>query len=163
MRRLTGILLLLPFAAAAQTDTATPRQMYVVDSVLITSDTLEGVPPDQIAMITVASGKRTVEKYGEKAANGVIYIETKPFARKRYNRLFGSIAPAYAAALQKHGSDSTFQYIINDRPLSSNQENELAALEKGQITGIEILDARRLKQQFNIKDKQVGVLIRKSE
>lgn len=160
MKILTGILWLLPLAAAAQTDTGAPRQVYIVDSVLITTDTLQGIQPDQIAMITVAAGKKTVEKYGEKAANGVIYIETKPFARKRYNRLFSALSPAYAAVLRKHSSDSSFQYILNDRPLTTTTENELAALEKGQITGIEILDAGGLKKKFNIKDKEVGVLIK---
>lgn len=99
---------------------------------------MNGLGPDQIAMITIARGKKTVEKYGERAASGVFYIETKPFARKRYNRMFSELSPAYAAALQRYGSDSSFQYVMGDSVLHTNIESQLAALTPKDIAEIRI-------------------------
>lgn len=153
--------LLLPgMAALAQDSTDDPIQVYVVDSVEVESDAVNGLGPDQIAMITIARGRKTIEKYGERAASGVFYIETKAFARKRYNRMFSSISPAYAAALQRYGSDSSFGYIMGDSLLTTNLESQLAALERKDITEIRVLTGPALKKEYRIKEKEIGIVIK---
>jgi hypothetical protein len=157
----TLFFLLLPgMAALAQDSTDDPIQVYVVDSVEVPSKAVNGLGPDQIAMITIARGKKTVEKYGERATNGVFYIETKAFARKRYSRLFSSISPAYEAAFQRYGGDSSFQYIMGDSLITSNQESQLATLERKDITDIRILGGDALKKEYGVKEKEVGVVIK---
>jgi hypothetical protein len=153
--------LLLPgMATLAQDSTDDPIQVYVIDSVEVESDAMNGLGPDQIAMITIARGKKTVEKYGERAASGVFYIETKAFARKRYNRMFSSISPAYAAALQRYGSDSSFGYIMGDSLLNVNLESQLATLERKDITEIKVVTGPALKKEYGIKEKEIGVVIK---
>ncbi len=147
-------------AALAQDSTDEPIQVYVVDSVEVESDAVNGLGPDQIAMITIARGRKTVEKYGERAANGVFYIETKAFARRRYSRMFSSLSPAYDAALQRYGGDSSFQYIMGDSLITSNQESQLATLEKKDIAEIRVLNGEALKKEYGVKGKEVGVQIR---
>ncbi|TWI89190.1 hypothetical protein LX66_3284 [Chitinophaga japonensis] len=158
-KQLTALLLLLLPGIAAIAQDTDAVQVYVIDSVEATPYEINGLGPDQIAMITIARGRKTIEKYGERAANGVFYIETKAFARQRYNRMFSNLSPAYAAALQKYGSDSSFRYIVGGSPVTSNQESQLAALEKKDITGIRILDAVALKKEYEVEGKQVGVVI----
>lgn len=154
--------LLLPgMAALAQEETDEPIQVYVIDSVEVGSEAMNGLGPDQIAMITIARGKKNIEKYGERAASGVFYIETKPFARRRYNRMFSSLSPAYAAALQRYGSDSSFQYIMGDSLLTTNRESQLATLAPKDIAEITVDGGQQsAKKVSKIREEEVRVIIK---
>jgi len=159
---ITLLFLLLPgMAALAQEETDEPIQVYVIDSVEVGAEAMNGLGPDQIAMITIARGKKTVEKYGERAASGVFYIETKAFARKRYNRMFSDLSPAYAAALQRYGSDSSFQYIMGDSVLTTNRESQLATLAPKDIAEIRVEGGQQAsaKKVSKIREEEVRVLI----
>jgi len=155
-----GILLLGGLNLQAQDSTDDAVQVYVVDSIEVEPSAVNDLGPDQIAMITIARGRKTVEKYGERATNGVFYIETKPFARKRYNRLFSSISPAYAAALNKYGNDSNFRYIMGDTVITTNPVSQLAALEKGDITTITLVATVDGKKRYGLKEEEIGVVIK---
>ncbi|SFD50679.1 hypothetical protein SAMN05518672_102224 [Chitinophaga sp. CF118] len=133
--------------------------LFFLDSVE-TDGGMAGLSPDRIALINVVKGKKLQERYGARAANGVIYIETKPFARKRYNKMFGELSPAYAATLKQYGSDSSFQYILDGALLTNSIEPMLAALERKNIADITIIDPKLLKKQYKVNDKLAGVVIR---
>lgn len=155
------ILLLPGMAALAQDSTDDPIQVYVVDSVEVEPAAVNGLGPDQIAMITIARGKKTVEKYGEKAASGVFYIETKAFARKRYSRMFASLSPAYGAALAHYGSDSGFVYVLGDSVLTTNLESQLATLELKDIAEVRVQGGEPVKKKSGpVKDQEVRVVIK---
>lgn len=162
MKLFTGICCLLLMAAGAKAQEAADDavQVYVVDSVEVESSAVNNIGPDQIAMITIARGRKTVEKFGERAANGVFYLETKPFARKRYNRLFSNLSPAYAAALQKSGSDSSFRYIMGDSVLTTNLESQLAALELKDIAAVQVITDPAQRKQYGLKEEETGVMIK---
>jgi hypothetical protein len=126
------------------------NMVYIVDSVEVQE--MGKITPDNIAIINIVKGKKLEEKYGERAAGGVMYIETKPFARKRYNRLFSSLSEDFAKALAKNGSDSGFLYVLDGKEIDSTNVNMLAALEKGGIESIVVKD-RRKKVEVDIKSK----------
>lgn len=134
--------------------------LFIVDSVEAT-DGLKNLSPDKIAFMNVVKSPTLQAKYGPKAANGIIYIETKPFARKRYNRLFTGLSPAFEAAIKKYGDDSKFQYILDGVKIDENSMNMLAALEPNGIADLVVVDAKMLKKTFDVKDKEkkVGVII----
>lgn len=161
MKLFTGIccLLLMGGGAKAQETADDAVRVYVVDSVEVESSAVNNIGPDQIAMITIARGRKTVEKFGERATNGVFYLETKPFARKRYNRLFSSLSPAYAAALQKLGSDSSFRYIMGDSVITTNPESQLAALEPKDIATVQVLTDPAQVKRYGLKEREVGVIV----
>ncbi|KAA2243061.1 hypothetical protein F0L74_11115 [Chitinophaga agrisoli] len=154
-----GSLLLCGFSLQAQDSTDDAVQVYIIDSVEVDPVAVNELGPDQIAMITIARGRKTVEKYGDRATNGVFYIETKPFARKRYNRMFSSLSPAYAAALQKYGNDSSFRYIMSDSVITTNPVSQLAALEKKEIADVQLLSAADGKKRYGLKEEEIGVVI----
>lgn len=134
--------------------------LFIVDSVEATGG-LHNLSPENIAFMNVVKSPTLQAKYGSRAANGIIYIETKPFARKRYNRLFMALSPAFEAAVKKYGDDSRFQYILDGKKIDENSVNMLAALERNAIASVAVVDAKVLKQQYDVKDKEkkVGVVI----
>jgi hypothetical protein len=162
MKLLAGICCLLLAAAAvkAQDTGANAIQVFVLDSAEVDRSAIGNVTPNQIAMITIAHGRKAVEKYGERAANGVCYIETITFAHERYNRLFSSLSPGYAAALQQYGSDSSFRYIMADSVLTRNVVSQLAALEPRDVTAVQVLTTAADKKQYGLKEQEIGVVVK---
>lgn len=134
--------------------------LFIVDSVEMDGG-LNNLSPDKIAFMNVVKSPTLQAKYGAKAENGIIFIETKPFARKRYNRLFSELSPAFEAALKKYGSDSLFQYILDGVKIDESSMNMLAALEKKGIGSLVLVNAATLKSKYEVKekDKKVGVII----
>lgn len=132
--------------------------LYIVDSVEATNG-LEQLTPDKIALINIVKSPTLQAQYGAKAANGIMYIETRPFARRRFNRLFTSLSPAFEAAIKKYGDDSKFQYILDGTKIDDNSVNMLAALEKKNITSLVVVDGDTLKKTYDVKDRKVGVII----
>lgn len=133
--------------------------LFYIDSVE-TAGGMTGLSPDRIAMINVVKFNKVPEKYAARGINSVIYIETKPFAHERYNKLFSELSPAYAEALKKYGSDSSFQYILDGSVLTNSIEPLLAALEKKGIADISIISPKILKEQYKVTDMKAGVVIR---
>ena len=100
-------LLLLGFAASAQTTTPTdaapriglnkpassagiatgvnakPAPLYVVDGKIIDALQLSAISPDQIEKVDVLKGTTAIARYGEKAKDGGILITTKPTKTSR--------------------------------------------------------------------------------
>lgn len=124
---------------------------------------MEGLDPSKIALIDIVRGSKLKEKYGPRGENGVIFIETVNFARKRYTRMFSEIAPEYGKMLQQHGSDSSFQYVLDSSPIDNSIPQMLAALEKKTIDSISVLSpakAKELNTEFQRDGKLLWVLIR---
>jgi hypothetical protein len=126
--------------------------IFILDSV---KSDLKGLNPANIAFISVVKSKHM----DDSGADEWIYIETKPFARRRYTRMLSALSPEYGAAVTKSQTDSSFQYILDGSALTSNVESMLAALEKDKIASVTMLSADQLKKQYNINDKKTGVLI----
>ncbi len=153
-------LILAGFLLWSMISKAQDGTLFIVDSVEV-EDGLNHLSPDKIAFMNVVKSPTLQAKYGAKAENGIIYIETKPFARKRYNRLFSELSPAFEAALKKYGSDSVFQYILDGTKIDETSMNMLAALEKKGIGSLVVVDAAMLKSKYGVKekDKKLGVII----
>jgi hypothetical protein len=124
---------------------------------------MEGLDPGKIALIDIVKGSKLKEKYGPRGEDGVIFIETVDFARKRYTRMFSEMTPAYAKSLQQYGSDSSFQYVLDGSPVNTSIPQMLAALERKTIDSISVLSPEKLKELkegYEPNDKLLWVLIR---
>lgn len=155
------IILLVSMSVKAQSvEYVSTEPVYVLDSVVVTEAAISKLGPDAIAMITIAKGKKAVAMYGEQAENGVIYMETKPFARNRINRLLSAFSPDYSKLLRQYGNDSTFQYIVNNKLMTPTEESQLVALEKKSLLGVEILGPKKLEEQYQVTGKNAGVVIK---
>ncbi|HEY0273494.1 MAG TPA: hypothetical protein VGC22_09940 [Chitinophaga sp.] len=160
------VMLLAALSAHAQNgapENSSPENdstFYVVDSVAVGLGGMHDLSPEKIASISVISGAGVVRKYGEKAANGVIYIETKAFARKHYTALFAASSPAYKKLLADNkGDDTRFAYVLNGRLLKINPEGELSAIQLAELRAISVMQEKDVQRIYGVKDKVAGVLI----
>jgi len=161
-RFLLSLLLLLPAALFAQSEEE-GDPVYVVDSVLVTPGAANQITPDQIGLITIAKGRRAVLLYGPQAENGVIYMETKPFARKRVANFLQSASPAYDSLRNTGLADSALAYIVNGQVVNDKNEALLFTVDKKTFRTLEIVPAKELEQRYQLTGKKAGVRITSSE
>lgn len=69
--------------AQQTTRTSVMEPVYYLDSVEIAPAELQKVAPGEIATVTVFKDEKAIEKFGEKGRNGVVFIESKEFIRKK--------------------------------------------------------------------------------
>jgi hypothetical protein len=154
---------LLFISVGAMAQVASDDPVYVVDSVVVNQAAMGQVSPDRIGVVTVAKGSKAVLKYGSQAENGVIYIETKPFARKRVNALLSSESPAYDSLLRKYGNDSSFYFIVNDKPVTPNNETGFMTLDRKTFRSVRVISDKELRDKYHVMDRKAGVIITSSE
>ena len=56
--------------------------VFFIDSVNVLQSDLQKYNPEQIAAVTVFKDKEAINILGEEGKDGVVYIETIPFAKK---------------------------------------------------------------------------------
>jgi len=135
------------------------KLIYILDSVQIANDQISKIIPADIANVFVVKGKKAIDLLGNKAKDGIVYIETKKFARNRYWRYFKSKSENYAKVVPNPEKDNLIQYVINDRILKKDYEGELSAINDSNFQNIEIIPKDSLLKRYGIYRKQFGVVI----
>ncbi|WP_316812899.1 hypothetical protein [Pedobacter heparinus] len=134
--------------------------VFFMDSVNVLQSDLQQYRPEEIASVTVFKDKEAIDILGEEGKDGVVYIETIPFAKKRYWKYFKTKSKSYGELLPNFDSDSTILYIINKRVLSEKgYEGTLAAINDKVFKEIMIVDKATLEKQYGITNKLYGVVI----
>lgn len=133
--------------------------VYYIDSISVDKSQLQKYDPNEIAGLTVFKGKEAVDILGEDGKDGVVYIETKLFAKKRFWNFFRLKSAEYLDLVPTFDSDSTIQYILNKRILKDNYEGTLASIDDNVFKEIKILPKQVLIDEYGILDKEYGVLI----
>lgn len=142
--------------------TLTPTDpVFFVDSVRMTKNDLLKYEPNQIASVTVYKDKSAWEKFGSEAVNGLIYIETKDFAKKRYWNFLSSKSIEYKKLVPEPSQDNNVVYILNNKVLKENFEGDLASINNENFINIKIITSEILKSDFDITNKKGGVVITK--
>ena len=167
MKYLFLILLLAPVLTIAQNkqdDSPLSKlgqhPLFIIDSLKISSDEFQKLNPNTIASLEVLTDTDATHKYGNAAQDGAVIIQTKSLARKRYTSYFRKKSYLYDSLYVAAKSDSTFQYIINDKVKEENSEGDLAAIDDDLFISLEILTEDDLQKKYNISGKAVGVLIK---
>ena len=130
-----------------------------IDSLNVDQTELKKYDPKEIAVVNIYKDKEAIEIIGEDAKYGVIFIETKKYAKQRYWNYFKSKSDDYAEIVPNSEADSTIQYILNERILKENFERELSSIEDSVFKGIEIIDKKTLEAKYQVYDKNYGVII----
>lgn len=140
--------------------TLTPADpVFFLDSVRVTKNDLMKYEPNQIASVTVYKDKSAWDKFGSEAVNGLIYIETKDFAKKRYWSFLSSKSTEYKILVPEPSKDSNVVYILNNKVLKENFEGDLANIDNENFIDVKIINSEMLKSDFDIIDKKGGVVI----
>jgi hypothetical protein len=143
-------------SAVVEEDNAGP--VFFVDSIRIDKQDLKNYDPHDIASVTVYKNADATAKI-ESATNGLIYIETKKFAKRRYWKYFKSKSADYGRLVLSPETDQNVQYILNNRILKENFEGDLASIDDKIFKSIQIIDKQQLIAIYHIKDKEIGVII----
>ncbi|MDB5285799.1 MAG: hypothetical protein JWR05_748 [Mucilaginibacter sp.] len=133
--------------------------VYIIDSVRVYKSDLMKYDPNQIASLTVYKDTNAVKKFGDEARNGLIYIESKGFAKNRYWKYFKLKSSEYAKIVSSSANDLNIQYILNKRILKENFEGDLASINDSIFKGLQIISKEQLVKDYKISDKDYGVII----
>jgi len=137
--------------------------IFFLDSIRVNKMVLTNFEPSEIASVTIYKDTNVIKKiFNGKGniKNGLIYIETKDFAKYRYWNYFRSKSPEYAKLVISSKTDTTnVQYILNGKVLKNNFEGDLASIDDGTFKGLFIIDKNRLVNEYGITNKDYGVII----
>ena len=132
---------------------------FEIDGQPVNQNDLAKYNPTDIASLTTYYNKEAINRFGEKAKDGALTIETKTFATNKYESLFKTFSIDYEKMI-KETNKGEIQYILNDRILTENFEGDLASLNNKLLKEIKIINQNELFNKFQIQDKKVGVIIR---
>ncbi|HLY71567.1 MAG TPA: hypothetical protein VKR53_17650, partial [Puia sp.] len=93
---------------------------------------------------------------------GLIYFTTKSFARTHYWNYFKSKSIEYQKAFPNLKNENQVIYILNGKILKSNIEAELFGINDSNFIELTVISSDRLKNDFNISDKSIGVIVKTS-
>ena len=164
MKTILFLLLIVPiFSSAQQSDPAAPKlgpnPIIIVDSVRLTHDQFMAFDPNTIASANILTDTDATNRYGPDAKDGVALFQTKAFARKHYIAFLRKKSHVYDSLYSIAKSDTTFQYIINDKVKTKNFEGDLALLDDWLFISLDVLTEEQLKTKYNITGKKIGILI----
>jgi len=134
--------------------------IFFIDSIKVNRAVLMHYKPNEIASITVYKDTDAIKRDGSEAKNGLIYIETKEFAKNKYWSYFKSKSTAYEKLVVSPDMDLSIQYILNNRILKENYEGDLSAINDKIFKSIIIINKAQLAKDYGITDKEYGVIIK---
>jgi len=134
--------------------------IFFIDSVLTAKKDFIQFNPKLIASLTILDGKDATDVLGDKAQDGLVYLESIPFAKKRFERYFKNKSEAYRQLLLTNPADSSLQYILNGKLLVKDYEGNLSAIDDKVFEGLKILSKEELASTYGNTGKIIGVEIR---
>lgn len=133
--------------------------MFFLDSIRINKDEFRNINPQNISSLSTVTKKEATNLYGEEGKDGIIFVETKTFSKKRYERYFKSKSVHYKNLIESGIDDSKIQYILNDKILKEIDKGLLASIDDNVFKEIKIIRQQELEHRYQIIGKEFGVLI----
>jgi len=134
--------------------------LFFLDSISITREEMSKFNPNNLASLTLFEGKEAVLTLGDKAKDGAVYLESIPFAKKRFHRYFKTKSREFENLVPNLESDTSVQYILNGKVLKQNQVGDLSSIDDKIFQEIKIISKDGLIKNYGITDKLIGVFIR---
>lgn len=133
--------------------------IYFVDSLEVESDYLRKIAPKEVAIVTVYKNDNAIAILGDRAKVGIIYVETKVLAKKRFWKLLSTKSADYKKTFPTINSDKNVAYILNGEVKAENFEGDLASTKPEDIKTVTILNKQQLKKDYGISNKEYGVKV----
>jgi hypothetical protein len=97
-----------------------------------------------MAAVTVYKDTNAIKLIGPEGRNGVVYLETRKFARNRYWKLFSTRSAEYKKAVPNPESDSTVAYILNGKVLTGSFEGTLSTCNEKNLLELKVIGGKAL-------------------
>lgn len=161
-----ALLILTSLVTGCKSYKVTPQQAveklgtnpyFEIDAQSADKGILNEYDPKDIATLATYFGRDATKRFGEKAKDGAVIIETRKFAIEKYETMLKSASSAYAKMIAETRRDD-IQYILNDRILVDNFEGDLASLNAKLLKSVHIINEWELTERFQIH-KKIGVII----
>ncbi|RZJ49182.1 MAG: hypothetical protein EOO44_18740 [Flavobacterium sp.] len=134
--------------------------VFFIDSLKVSKQELTKYEPNEIASLTVYKDKNATDILGAEAVNGLIYIETKKFARERYWKFLKIMSNKYLEIVPHPSQEQNVVYVLNDKVLKTNFEGDLAGIDKSNLIDFRIINSQELEKAYNISDKKWGIILK---
>ena len=135
------------------------QPIFILDSVRTNRNALDQIQPTDILSISVYKDEHAIKLIGPDGANGVVYIETKKFARTKYWKLLTNNSAEYLQAVPSAESDSNVAYILNGTVLTKDVESQLSSVTVESLISLRVINKETLSRQYGITNKSTGVVI----
>jgi len=134
--------------------------IFFIDSINVLQSELMKYDPTEIAQVTVFKDKEATDLFGDEGKDGVVYITTKKYAKMKYWTYFQSKSDDFKRLVPSPESDTSIQYVLNDRVLKNNFEGDLYLIDDSIFKEIKLLTKEVLQTQYKIFDKEIGFQIK---
>ncbi|QHI38317.1 hypothetical protein IMCC3317_37080 [Kordia antarctica] len=136
-----------------------PNPYFEVDGKGVSQKTFTSLNEADITSLSIIYGKEATDLFDEKGKDGVIIVQTKAYARKKFQVLFKTLSQEYSEVITNY-EDDEIQYILNKRVLEENFEGSLAMIDENLLKSIKIIDSTKLSRKYGVSGKKVGVVIK---
>ncbi len=133
--------------------------IFFIDSIRVDGSDLQKYDPQEIASLTMYKDEEALKLFPQEGKDGVVYIQTKKFGRKRFENYFKTKSSEYQNLLSKGIDDTKIQYILNDKVLTTNFEGDLASINDNTFKALKVISKDELQRKFKVTDKDYGILI----
>lgn len=133
--------------------------MFFIDSIRVQKSDLANQDSEQVTLVIMFYDKEAIEKFGPEAQDGVVFVETKTYAKNKFINYFRKKSAAFDSLFVKNNGDLNFAYIINDKVQSGNFEGNLRSIDDSIFEKITIINKTQLEEQFKITNKDYGIII----
>jgi len=134
--------------------------IFFIDSINVDHSEIMKYDPTEIAQVTVYKDKEATDLFGDDGKDGVVYITTKKYAKRKYWTYFQSKSDDFKKLVPSPESDTSIQYVLNDRMLKDNFEGDLYLINDSIFKDIKLLTKEILQRDYKIFDKEIGFQIK---
>lgn len=133
--------------------------VFFIDSIKVSKNEFKSFDSKETAIASVYYDDEAYNLVGEEGKDGVVYIETKRFAKVRYWTFFKSKSSEYLKIVSNLESDDKVQYILNGKILKENFEGKLALIDNKTFSKLTLLSKEELIKKYSVNDKNFGIEI----
>lgn len=163
--RVKGYILAILFFSTVQYGSAQNAQkkslnepLFFLDSISVAYDEIKQIPTEDITIVSVLKDRAAVELAGEKGKNGIVFIESKSYSRKKYWNMLAAVSRSFSNAIPSPGADSDYKYI-REKEIEDTPASLLGGITEKDIKKVSILSEKKMLKKYGVKNKK-GVLIK---
>jgi hypothetical protein len=133
--------------------------IYFIDSVRVTSNEVMKADPTKVTLMTVISREEAFKTFGEEGKDGMVYVETVNFVKRRYWDYFRSKTKD-SKSIKKIDTHQNLQFILNEKPLQDIDIGTLHTVNDDTLEEFRIINKKKLKKKYKVRNRDYGIVIK---